>query len=141
MNLKLLTKEDYIIAQKLYCESFNKKETNISIPLLGEIIGLYLKNELIGIAQIDYLNNLFENKKQAIINSFCIKKEYRNKGYGNYLLNGCINYLKEKDIKEITITSNKNRIYAHKLYKKNNFQIIDTIFLKKDLNEKKSTAI
>ena len=71
--------------------------------------------------------------KKAIINSFCIKKEHRHKGYGNYFLNECIKYLKDKDIDHLNITSNKNRIYAHMLYKKNNFEIIDTIILKKNL--------
>lgn len=134
MEVKILTKNEYNKAQQLYCESFNKKKQNITLPLIGEIIGLYKNNKLIGIAQIDYINNLLENKKQAIINSFCIKKEHRHKGYGNYLLNECINYLKSKNIDYLTVTSNKNRVYAHMLYKKNNFEIIDTIILKKDLN-------
>lgn len=133
MEVKILTKEDYNTALNLYCESFNKEKKDITIPLLGELIGLYLNQELIGIAQIDYLNNLFENRRQAIINSFCIKQEYRNQGYGNYLLNNCINYLKKKNINQINITSNKNRVYAHMLYKSNNFETIDTILLKKDL--------
>lgn len=133
MEVKILTKEDYNIALELYCQSFNKEKKELTIPLLGELIGLYLNKELIGIAQIDYLNNLFENRSQAIINSFCIKQEYRNQGYGNYLLNSCINYLKKKNINQINITSNKNRVYAHMLYKNNNFEPIDTILLKKDL--------
>ena len=134
MEVKLITKEEYKIAANLYYESFNKNKKDITIPLLGDLIGLYINNELIGITQIDYLNNLFENRKQAIINSFCIKKEYRNQGYGHYLLNECINYLKTKHIDQINITSNKNRVYAHMLYKNNNFETIDTIMLKKDLN-------
>jgi len=133
MKVKLLTKKDYTLAQKLYCESFNKDPKDITIPLLGDLIGLYLNNELIGTLQIDYINNILENQKQAIINSFCIKKEYRNKGYGNYLLNEVIKYLQEKNIDKINVTSNKNRVYAHMLYKKNNFEIIDTILLNKNL--------
>ena len=133
MEVKLLSKKDYNLAQELYCESFNKEKKEITIPILGDLLGLFLNNELIGICQIDYINNLLENQKQAHINSFCIKKDYRNKGYGNYLLNEIIKYLQEKNIDKINITSNKNRVYAHMLYKKNNFEIIDTILLNKNL--------
>ena len=133
MEIKILPKKDYNIAKELYCDSFNRTPQDLTLSLLGDILGLYLDNVLIGIAQIDYINNLFENKKIAIINSFCIKKEHRNKGYGNYFLNECIKYLKNKNIDKINITSNKNRVYAHMLYKKNNFKIIDTILLTKDI--------
>ena len=134
MEFKLISSNDYKSAMEIYCKSFGKLVKDITIPLLGDLFGLYKDNELIGITQIDYINNIFENKKEAIINSFCIKEEYRNKGYGDYFLNECINYLKSKDIDKISITSNKNRVYAHMLYKKNNFEIIDTVVLKKDLN-------
>ena len=91
--------------------------------------------EEIKLLQIDanYLNNIMENKQQAIINNFCIKKEFQHKGYGNYLLNECFKYLKNKGINKINLTSNKNRIYAHMLYKKNDFEIIDTCLLSKDI--------
>lgn len=134
MEVKILTKENYQEAMELYCKCFNKEYKEITVPLLGDLFGLYIDNELIGIAQIDYINNLFENKKQAIINSFCIKEEYRHKGYGHTLLNKCIDFLLEKNINNINLKSNKNRIYAHMLYKKNNFEVIDTILLNKELN-------
>ena len=133
MIIKKIPIKDYDIAISIYNECFNKKQKSIDIPLLGDLIGLYLNNTLIGLVQIDYINNIMENTKQAIINNFCIKKEYQNKGYGNYLLNECIKYLKEKNIKKINLTSNKNRIYAHKIYNKNNFEIINTIYLNKDI--------
>lgn len=134
MEVKKITKENYNLAQKLFCESFNKKANPVSLPLLGDLIGLYLNEELIGLCQIDYINNILENKRQAIINNFCIKKEQQNKGYGNYLLNNCITYLQSKNINELIVRSNKKRISAHILYKKNNFQEIDTTILIKNLN-------
>ena len=131
--IKEIPKEEYNIAINIYNECFNKNTTNIATPLLGNLLGLYLDNTLIGIAQIDYFNNIMDNQKQAIINNFCIKKEYQHQGYGNYLLNECIKYLKNKGINKINMTSNKNRIYAHMLYQKNNFEIIDTILLNKNI--------
>lgn len=133
MIVKKIPNNELNIALEIFNECFNKNNKNINIPLLGDLFGLYKNNILIGILQIDYINNFLENTKIAIINNFCIKKEFRNKGYGNFLLNECIKYLKERNIDKISLTSNKNRIYAHMLYKKNNFEIIDTIILNKDL--------
>lgn len=133
MIIKEITKQDYDTALKIYNECFNRNINAIKLPILGNLIGLYKDDNLIGIIQIDYLNNIMENKQQAIINNFCIKKEYQNKGYGTYFLNEIITYLKEKNINHITLTSNKNRVFAHKIYKKNDFSIIDTIILNKDL--------
>ena len=133
MKFQELNEWDLDKAKNIYTESFNKKEKNLSLPILGHILGLYLEEELIGIAQIDFINNIFENKKIAYINSLCIKKEYQNKGYGTILLNNCINFAKQKNANMINMTPNKTRIYAHKLYKKFNFDKIDTQFFKKDL--------
>ena len=120
-------------AKQLYCDSFHKEPTPITIPFTGKIIGLYLESELIGIAQIDFLNNIFENKVIAHINSFCIKEEERHKGYGDFLLKECIKIAENNHADSIHMTSNKNRVYAHMLYQKNHFTPIDTILLKKDL--------
>ena len=133
MNIKEIPAEEYNLAINIYNECFNKKTTNINTPLLGNLLGLYLDNTLIGIIQIEYFNNIMNNQKQAIINNFCIKKEHQHKGYGNYLLNECFKFLKNKGINKINLTSNKNRVYAHMLYKKNNFEIIDTYLLNKNI--------
>lgn len=133
MIVKKIQNTEFDLALDIFNECFNKKNKSINIQLLGDLFGLYKANILIGILQIDYINNIMDNEKIAIINNFCIKKEYRNKGYGNFLLNECIKYLKENNINKINLTSNKNRVYAHMLYKKNNFNIIDTIMLNKDL--------
>lgn len=133
MIIKKLDKQDFETAKQLYCDCFHKSYQKTTIPLTGTIIGLYLETELIGIAQMDYINNVFDNKKICYINSFCIKKEYRHQGYGNKLLNECLKIAHDNQANMINMTSNKNRIYAHMLYQKNNFEPINTILLKKDL--------
>ena len=133
MIIKEIPKQEYNIALTIYNECFNKNIKEITIPLSGNLLGLYINNALIGLTQINYINNIMENKKQAIINSFCIKKEYQNKGYGNYFLNECIKYLKKKNINKINMTSNKNRTFAHRLYQKNNIEIIDTTLFNKNI--------
>lgn len=135
MIVKEIGNDEINIALDIYNECFNRNTKKIDISLIGDLLGLYVDDNLVGIIQIDYVNNIMENERIAIINNFCIKKEYRNKGYGNYLLNEAINYLKDKGINKINLTSNKNRVYAHMLYKKNNFLEVDTIMLNKELEK------
>ena len=135
MIVKEIVNDEINIALDIYNECFNRNTKKIDISLIGDLLGLYIDDNLVGIIQIDYINNIMENERIAIINNFCIKKEYRNKGYGNYLLNEAIDYLKDKGINKINLTSNKNRVYAHMLYKKNNFLEVDTIMLNKELEK------
>lgn len=133
MIIKKLPDTDLEAAKKIYCESFNKEYQETTIEPSGIILGAYLDNLLIGIVQIDFLNNLFENKKIAYINSLCIKKEYRHQGYGDQLLKTCIKISQENEANIINLTSNKKRIYAHMLYQKNDFESIDKFFFTKNL--------
>lgn len=133
MIIKELPQEDFELAKKLYCKCFQKSIQKTTIDLKGTIVGMYIETELIGIAQIDYINNVFDNKIIGYINSFCIKEEYRHQGYGDLLLKECIGIIQRNGGNMINMTSNQTRIYAHKLYDKNHFEIVDTILLKKDL--------
>ena len=131
--VKELLNKDLDKAYLIYADSFGKEITNSSLTLLGKIIGIYVDNILVGFCQIDYLNDIFANEKRAYINSFCIDSKYRNMGYGDKLLKGCINILEKESINYINMTSNKKRIIAHKLYEKNGFSIVDTCIFKRNL--------
>ena len=133
IEVKEILDSDIDIAKDIYCESFDKEKTPTTLPLLGKVIGIYKDSELIGFCQIDYINDIFENKKRAYINSFCIKDNYRNMGYGDKLLKSSIDIIKKDNANYINMTSNKNRVIAHKLYKNNNFEVVDTIIFKKNL--------
>lgn len=133
MVIRELKMEEFKMASDLYCECFNKEKKDVTLPLMGNVIGLFLDNRLIGMAQIDFINNIFEDEKIYYINSFCIKDGYRHKGYGTALLDWCINFIKLSGGTMINMTSNKNRVYAHMLYKKMGFEVVDTVLLKKDI--------
>lgn len=135
MLIKELLPEEIEQAKEIYCKSFQKKYIPSTLNLTGTILGCYLENQLIGIAQIDYINNIFENKKIAWINSFCIHPNYQNQGYGDIFLKKCIKYLQEKEVDFINMTSNPTRTYAHKLYTKNSFETVNTILFKKNFNK------
>lgn len=133
LTIKKLSNTELKEAQQIYCRCFNKKAQKLTLPLTSQILGFYLNNHLIGLTQIDIINNILENKKIALINSFCIDQQYQNQGYGDYFLKECLTLLKKEHIDTINMTSNSKRIYAHKLYSKNNFEIIPTNIFKKDL--------
>lgn len=133
MIIKEIDTDDYHNAINLYCLCFNKEYKEIKLPLLGNLVGLYLEEKLIGLAQIDYINNVLESKKIAYINSLCIHPNYRNKRLGDKLLKECIKISKEKKCDYINLTSNPNRLIANKMYKSNDFIPLETKILKKDL--------
>lgn len=131
INIRELDSNDFEVALDLYCNIFGKNKKESNLPLLGTIIGCYLDNELIGLAQIDYINNIFEDIRVGYVNSLCIKDGYRHKGYGTILLNECIKIIKLNGGKLVNLTSNKNRVYAHMLYKKLGLEEVDTVLFKK----------
>lgn len=133
MNVHLLEEKDLEKAYQIYEECFEKKSFNHSYNIRENVLGLYLDNKLIGLCQINFIDNIFEGKRIAYLNSFCIEKSCQHKGYGDYFFKEVIQYCKEKEANKINLTSNKNRIYAHKLYQKNDFNVIDTIFFNKDI--------
>ena len=133
VEVKELLQEDYTLAKDIYCDSFEKENTESFLPILGKVIGIYLDDSLIGFCQIDYLNDFFENKKRAYINSFCIQSKYRNRGYGDRLLKECISLLVHEGVDYINMTSNSSRKIAHRLYRNNNFEIVDTCIFKRNL--------
>ena len=119
MIIKRLENKDIEVASQLYSDSFNRPYRRIEVDDKDIVLGLYLEDELIGLVQINYINNVFEDKKIGYLNSFCIKEEYRHQGYGDKLLKYCEKLIKENGCNTIQMTSNKNRVYAHMLYKKN----------------------
>lgn len=148
MIIRELAWENLMEASNLYCNCFQKEKKEIfekdvsciSDMLPHHLFGLFLQEELIGMVQIDFLYLHFENQKIAYINSFCIKEDYQNRGFGDKLLKWCIQYAKDNQADKINMTSNKQRIYAHMLYQKNGFSPVDTVIFKKEL-EKESTLL
>ena len=133
MKIKEVEKQDNKKALQIYNKCFHLNKKNDNFQPGKNLIGLYQEQELIGLCQIDFINNLLEDEKIAYLNSFCITPKEQNKGYGDYFLKEIIQYCKEQKATKINLTSNSKRKYAHQLYQKNNFTIIDTVFLNKDI--------
>lgn len=81
------------------------------------------ENRIIGMigAVIDYRSKL---NHVALVISFYVIPEFRNKGIGGLLLDNIINKLKkQKNIRKINLKVTTNQAAAVKLYKKNGFHI------------------
>ena len=128
---------DWERAISIYQKCFGKKSCQ-PCGDLHSLFGCYQKQELIGIAQIDFIENYFEGTKIAILNSLGIDPEFQNQGYGDYFFKECLRYCQKEGATKIQLTSKRKRVYAHQLYQKNGFVEADTVLLEKEI-EKEST--
>ena len=74
------------------------------------------KDELIGTAIIDILNDYIKNQKYYYINYVCIKKEYRGCGYSKKIMEYIEELARQENISYIILTSSSQREIANKLY-------------------------
>ena len=73
--------------------------------------------EIIGFAGVQFILD------ESNITNIVVKKDFRNQGVGNLLLNKLIDFSKENEMSSITLEVNEKNIYAIKLYNKFNFNI------------------
>ncbi len=78
----------------------------VAISISNEIIGIYVIHKIIDEAQINY---------------FSIKKRFRRKGYGSYLMNYLINQSEKLNIKKLLLEVSEANIVAEVFYSKFNF--------------------
>ena len=93
--------------KKQWQSEFNKIGVKVVALLIGKkIIGIYVVQTIIDEAQITY---------------FSIKKRFRRKGYGSYLMNYLIKQCKQLDIKKLLLEVSKTNSIAEEFYSKFNF--------------------
>lgn len=90
------------------------------------------KDELIGTAIIDILNDYIKNQKYYYINYVCIKKEYRGCGYSKKIMEYIEELARQDNISYIMLTSSSQREIANKLYLSLDYKKIDTNLFKKE---------
>lgn len=90
------------------------------------------KDELIGTAIIDTLNDYIKNQKYYYINYVCIKKEYRGCGYSKKIMEYIEEMARQENISYIILTSSSQREIANKLYLSLDYKKIDTNLFKKE---------
>ncbi len=80
------------------------------------------------------------------LSCFNIKQEYRNKGYGSWLLRYCINKIKKQGQDKVTLDVECNNIKAQRLYNRFGFETEDKsgewyYHLKLDLKKQPQTKV
>ncbi len=117
----------------LFNENFSHKATyhNIETSKSKKIIVATFNELIIAMAEIDILENCLTNTKYLLINNVCVKNEFKNQKIGSKIMKKIDEIAYNEKCNYITLSSNKTRIIAHKLYKNNGYQIIDTCLFKK----------
>ena len=96
--------------KKQWETEFHKNGVKIvAILIEKKIIGIYAVQTIIDEAQINY---------------FSIKKRFRRKGYGSYLMNYLIKQCKKLDIKKLLLEVSETNSIAEDFYSKFNFQTV-----------------
>ena len=132
MVVKNLGINDVERAKIIYADAFEKDDVVFNKHFLN-IFGVY-EDGLLGLCQIDYIDNCFERKKIAYLNSVCVDKDYRGKGVATYLLTEVEKIAKYYGCDEIMLTSSPKRKDANHLYEKLGYEIYDTNVFKKKIN-------
>ena len=94
-------------SKRQWANEFKKENINI--------IGLYLSNLLIGICVFHLILD------EAQINYFVIKKRFRKKRFGSYLMNYLIEQCKKLNVNKLFLEVSQSNITAEKFYTRFDF--------------------
>lgn len=89
------------------------------------------KDLVLGCVIIRYKINIYNLHRDWYIYGVAIKKEYRNRGYGQTLMQQAVKWSKSNSIKEIKLLVELDNIAAINLYKKVGFTTVTSIDIMK----------
>lgn len=97
-----------------YYEAFDLiNEDPKQILIVAEFEG-----NVVGTMQISFLVNMsVRGSKRALIEAMHVCSRYRNHGIGHYMMNWAISEAKARGCRIVQLTSNKERLDAHRFYK------------------------
>ena len=117
MEINKVTPEDYSILEEIGKESLKIYYDADEIYYLDNINNNILLKGIIENHIIGFIFCIYDDNN-IHINSFAIKKEYREKGYGTQFINKIKQYKKT-----LTLNTEEDNHKAINFYKKNDFQI------------------
>ena len=95
---------------------WNKKQWEREFYKKGvKVVGLLMEKKIIGIYVVQTIID------EAQITYFSIKKRFRRKGYGSYLMNYLIKQCKKLDVKKLLLEVSETNSTAEHFYNKFNF--------------------
>lgn len=111
----------------LYIQDLTANSNSLSLVLIDE------NAELIGGA-LGYVFNWWEGR-EYYIKEFFISRDHQSKGVGSLFLDQIDAFLKEQDIKHVTLNTEKT-FPAYYFYKKNGFtELSDSVFMAKKVRD------
>ena len=119
ISIKQINEKDIDLCYELDSNTislWSKKQWANELKKEGiKVFGLLLKNLIIGICVFQVVVD------EAQINFFVIKKEFRKKGYGSYLMSYLIKQCEEINISKLFLEVSKDNIIAAKFYNRFDF--------------------
>ena len=97
-----------------------------------KVVALFMGNKIIGIYVVQTIID------EAQINYFSIKKRFRRKGYGSYLMNYLVKQCKKLDTKKLLLEVSTTNSIAEDFYSKFNFL---TVGIRKNYYKDGSDAV
>jgi N-acetylglutamate synthase-like GNAT family acetyltransferase len=127
----LFTQEvEFSFSKKLHKKALRKI---INDKTIGEIFVIVKNDKIIGCVNILYTISTALGSRVAFLEDMIIAPKYRGKNLGTKLLKYVSNYLTKKDIKRITLLTDKENTKAHQFYTKQNFQFSKMVVYRKIL--------
>lgn len=113
-------------------EAFNIKKENFNYENNKEVVAT-IGNHVVGYLLLTKVYNPIKKISYFIIDNVCVLSSKRGLGVGKKMLDYVDNIAKENNISYITLTSNYQRIAAHKLYEKCGYIKKETNIFKKEI--------
>lgn len=131
MLVRKMNFEDIDIVKNIYAESF-EKNVSLEINYTNENIYVVCDGDIImGMCMVNYIDDIFVNKRTAFVNAVCVDKAYRGRGVATFMLREIEAIAMEDGASLVMLTSSSKREVANHLYKKLGFDIYDTNVFKK----------
>ncbi len=139
MNIRELKRDDITFCAEILCSVYNnemwqcrwEKETAIEYLTdfydMKKFVGYVLEEDGVVLGGIFAHEKVWWNNSEVFIEEMFVKPDLQRKGYGSMLLRAMDDYVKEKGLAGLTLSTNKYAP-APLFYKKNGFAENEYIF-------------
>ncbi|MBT4277936.1 GNAT family N-acetyltransferase [Candidatus Falkowbacteria bacterium] len=131
MQIRKIQKEDKKEVESLFAQ-LTEKQVDLDIDFLissdnCHCLILEDNKKIIGTATLGVYVSPIKGET-GVVEDVVVYENYRGQGLGRKIMQELIKVAKEKNIQQITLTSNPKRIPARKLYESLGFKLRDTGF-------------
>lgn len=133
LSVRRMNYSDVDVVKYIYSDSFEKEVCDVINYNTQDIYVVCYLDEVIGMCMVNYIDDIFIEKRTAFINAVCVDKNFRGKGVGSFLISEIEKIAYLDGASEIMLTSSSKRVAANRLYEKLGFNIYDTNVFRKKL--------